>query len=54
MKLAGEKQGAEYQPKFNTVLTADLALAILRGEVSDAASVASWLDRNRSRFPTSW
>jgi hypothetical protein len=33
---------------FNTVLTHDLLLAILRGEVSDTKGAAAWLDRHRS------
>ena len=33
-----------YSHQFNTLLTGDLILAILRGEVGDQASVARWLD----------
>jgi arylsulfatase A-like enzyme len=49
LKLAGQKEGVEYAPQFNTVLTADLLIEVLRGEIADAASVAAWLDRNRER-----
>jgi hypothetical protein len=49
LKLAWQKEGVEYTPQFNTVLTADLLMAVLRGEIADAASAAAWLDRNRER-----
>jgi hypothetical protein len=35
----------EYARPFNTILTRELVRAILRGEVSDAAGAALWLDR---------
>ena len=47
LKLASQKEGVEYTPRFNTVLTADLLIAVLRGEIADVASAAAWLDRNR-------
>jgi len=49
LKLAGQKEGVEYAPQFNTVLTADLLMAVLRGEIADTESAAAWLDRNRQR-----
>jgi hypothetical protein len=49
LKLASQKAGVEYTPQFNTVLTADLLIAVLRGEIADAAAAAAWLDRNRQR-----
>ena len=49
LKLAAQKEGVEYAGQFNTVLTADLLMAVLRGEVADAPSAAAWLDRNRER-----
>ncbi|MGI8734306.1 MAG: sulfatase-like hydrolase/transferase [Pyrinomonadaceae bacterium] len=48
LKLAGEAEGATYASPFNTVLTHDLLLAILRGEVSDVKGAGLWLDRHRS------
>jgi hypothetical protein len=51
LKMSGQKDGISYGRKFNSVLTGDLALAILRGEVGDAAAVVQWLDANRSRIP---
>jgi arylsulfatase A-like enzyme len=49
LKLASQKEGVEYTPQFNAVLTADLLIAVLKGEIADAASAAAWLDRNRQR-----
>ena len=49
LKLASQKEGVEYTPQFNTVLTADLLMAVLRGEIGDAPAAAAWLDRNRER-----
>ena len=49
LKLASQKEGVEYTQQFNTVLTADLLIEVLRGEIADARSAAEWLDRNRER-----
>jgi Sulfatase len=51
LKLAGQKEAVEYTPQFNTVLSADLLLAVLRGEIGDPASAKAWLDRNGARSP---
>ena len=40
--------GKSYAPQFNTVLTHDLVLAILNGEVKDAAGAAAWLDAHKT------
>ena len=48
LRLAGEKVGSNYDAPFNTVLSHDLILAILSGEVSKEADVAKWLDQHRS------
>jgi hypothetical protein len=48
LKLAGERTGLSYEPPFNTVLSHDLILAILSGEISKEADVAKWLDQHRS------
>jgi hypothetical protein len=37
-----------YSQQFNTVLTHDLILAMLRGEITNEQNVASWLDAHRS------
>ena len=49
LKLAGQKKGVVYEPAFNTILTHDLFLALLSGEVSGVDSVVSWLDQHRSK-----
>jgi hypothetical protein len=49
LKLASQKEGAVYPERFNAVLTHDLVLAILNGELVTAADVARWLDANRAR-----
>ena len=48
LKLAGENQGVTYDPAFNTVLSHDLILAILSGDLSKKEDVMMWLDRHRS------
>ena len=48
LKLASQKDGVKYTQEFNTVLTADLLLDVLRGEIGDPASAVAWLDRNRT------
>jgi hypothetical protein len=44
LKLAGQDRPLDYAPVFNTVLTRDLILAIVRGVVSTPEDVARWLD----------
>ena len=48
LKLAGQKESLTYDPVFNNVLVHDLILALLSGKFSSPASVAGWLDQNRS------
>lgn len=48
LKLRGQNKGVTYDAEFNTVLTHDLILALLRGELTSAESVVNWLDRRRS------
>jgi len=53
LKLAGQKEGFAYANRFNAVLTHDLVLAILKGELAAAADVAHWLDGHRAHVPQS-
>jgi hypothetical protein len=53
LKMASEREGAGYSQSFNAVLTHDLVLAILKGDVATEADAARWLDANRSRVPES-
>jgi hypothetical protein len=48
VKLAGQRAQLTYTPGFNTVVTHDLVLALMRGEISSSAGVAGWLDHHRS------
>jgi hypothetical protein len=48
IKLAREEKAVTYDASFNTVLTHDMVLALLRGEISNSDSVLSWLDEHRS------
>lgn len=49
IKMSGQKEGITYDSPMNTVLTHDLLLAVLRGEVGSARDVVAWLDKHRSR-----
>ena len=48
LKMAGQKEAMTYESAFNTVLTHDLLLALLRGKVCTPNSVVSWIDQQRS------
>jgi hypothetical protein len=47
LKLKGQRESLIYQPSFNTVLSQDLLLALLRGALSTPADVTAWLDQRR-------
>ena len=49
LKMAFQKEGAVYRQRWHAVLTQDLVLAILRGDVRDEQGAAQWLDRHRER-----
>jgi hypothetical protein len=48
LKLKKQRASVIYRPSFNTVLSQDLLLALLRGELSAPPDVTAWLDRHRS------
>jgi hypothetical protein len=48
LKLAGQHTATPYEPPFNTIVTHDLILALLRGELTSAAGLRRWLDEHRS------
>jgi hypothetical protein len=48
LKLPGQKKGIEYAAKFNTLVTKQLLLAIIRNEISTPQQVHEWLDGHRS------
>lgn len=49
LKMAGQKEAVGYGEQFNTVLTGDLLMGVLSGEITEAASATAWLGRNRAR-----
>jgi hypothetical protein len=51
LKLKGQTESVIYDKPFNTVITHDLILAIIKGEVSTAKDVQKWLDENIGKNP---
>ena len=51
-KTPGEIHPLLYSPRMNTLLTHDLLLAILEGEVTNQQSAVPWLEAHRSARPT--
>lgn len=43
LKLAGQRNGTVFTPKFNTVVSADLVLAILEGKLTSKEQAVEWL-----------
>ena len=52
LKAPGAGSPITYSPRMSTVLTHDLILAILRGELGSEESAVTWLDAHRSEEPT--
>ena len=52
LKTPGQKEGLAYQQPFNSVLTHDLILAVVHGELHNPQDVSKWLDQARLRYPT--
>ena len=52
VKPPGANEPLTYSPQFNTVVTHDLILAILRGEITGQRELASWLDKHGKPLPT--
>ena len=52
IKLAGQKTGMEYQKPFNTILTRQLLIEVLRGNLTSPADVAAWMDRTSASHLT--
>ena len=46
LKLAGQKSSVEYDHAFNTILTRELLLKLLRGEMKTPSEVVEWIERN--------
>jgi hypothetical protein len=52
VKPPGPNEPMAYPQQFNTILTHDLILAILRGEVANQQAVAHWLDIHATQSAT--
>jgi Sulfatase len=48
LKLPGESENLEYERAFNTVLSSELILAVLSGEITTREDAVKWLDLHRS------
>lgn len=48
LKLKGQKQSLTYDAPFNTVVSHDLVLDVLRGKLAAPDQVPTWLDAHRS------
>lgn len=44
LKLPGQRSAVQYKTEFNNVVTADLALQILKGQVKTSGDAVQWLD----------
>lgn len=53
LKLPSQQAGARYDAPFNAVLTRDLLLSVLFGNVSTPEQATQWLDAHRERYPIS-
>jgi hypothetical protein len=52
VKPPGANEPITYSPKINTILTHDLILAILRGEITSQRELVPWLDKHGKPLPT--
>ena len=52
IKIAGSNLPVVYPQQVNTVLTYDLVLSVLRGQISGQQELAKWLDAHRIREAT--
>lgn len=46
LKLAGEDRGLVYEQPFSNVVSGDLIVAILKGQIQRASDAAEWLDQH--------
>lgn len=51
VRFPGDERAAQYTAPLPTIITHDLILAILNGEISNPAEASGWLDRNK---PEDW
>ncbi|MBX7172318.1 MAG: LTA synthase family protein [Pyrinomonadaceae bacterium] len=50
LKLKNQNESFIYEKPFNTAITKDLILAIVKGEISTAEEVKFWLEKNLNNF----
>lgn len=48
LRIGGQSIGATYEPAFNNILSHDLLLALLSGEISTHSDATNWLDKHRT------
>jgi arylsulfatase A-like enzyme len=46
LRMPGETQGVVYNTPVNTIVTKDLLIAIMNGQVATSQQIAAWLDRH--------
>jgi len=51
VKTSGRPEPMRYDQQFSTLLTQQLILALLAGEVSHSGEIAKWVDAHRSDYP---
>jgi hypothetical protein len=54
VRAPGAGHAAVYEPTFGTVVSGDLALSMLRGEVTKGEEILSWLEENRAVYGTNF
>jgi arylsulfatase A-like enzyme len=54
LKMSGQNSGQVYTQKFNTVVSADLVLSILRNEVTSLEEATARVDRSSAQFAGIW
>ena len=54
LKSSGSSTGTVYPNRFNTIITHDLLLAILRGNINGTQEIVSWIDRHKVNPPVDY
>jgi hypothetical protein len=53
LKLAGQQNHVVVDRPFSNIVSTDLAMAVLGGQISTASQAAEWIDRRSSHAETS-
>lgn len=51
LKLAGQKENIVYEPAFNTIITHDLILALLKKEITTQKDLIRWMEEHHLKYP---